>query len=272
MTTEAQPAWSVIVPYYNEVDFIQGTIESAIAQTGTSFRLILIDNKSSDGTEALCRRILAPHQTGNGGHVDVLYLQENRPGHLFALDKGFQAATTPLFATPYVCFWDADTVYPPHYLAEAERLLEDGRHVAAQAIDIYCDPESREGHVRRFRMRVTQRLLSRQGHVGSYGQCFRTDALRAAGGPMSKDWRYVLYDHELMQRIFHQGRATGSTDLWCLPSPRRGANAHVRWSLWERILYHLTPFAAKDWFFYRFLARRFDQRRMVQENLRVRDW
>ena len=89
---------------------------------------------------------------------------------------------------------------------------------------------------------------------------------------MSAKWPYVLYDHELMQRIFHQGSATGSTDLWCLPSPRRGANAHVRWSLWERILYHLTPFATKDWFFYRFLSRRFERRRMVQENLRVRDW
>ncbi|HEX7855597.1 MAG TPA: glycosyltransferase family 2 protein [Sphingobium sp.] len=260
--TEAQPAWSVIVPYYNELDFIEGTIRSAIAQAGTSFRLILVDNKSSDGTEDLCRRILA-----EAPQVDVLYLHEERPGHLFALDKGFSAVTTP-----YVCFWDADTVYPPHYLSEAERLLEDGRHVAAQAVDIYCDPESAEGKRRRLRMKATQCLLSRQGHIGSYGQCFRTAALRAAGGPMSADWGYVLYDHELMQRIFKQGNATGSTDLWCLPSPRRGANAHVRWTLWERILYHATPFALKDWFFYRFLARRFDRRRMVQENLRVRDW
>jgi len=34
----------------------------------------------------------------------------------------------------------------------------------------------------------------------------------------------------------------------------------------------VTPFAAKDWFFYRFLAGRFARRRMMQENLRVRDW
>ncbi|MFT3968281.1 MAG: glycosyltransferase family 2 protein [Sphingobium sp.] len=265
--TQAQPAWSVpkwsiIVPYYNELDFIEGTIRSAIAQTGTSFRLILVDNKSGDGTEDLCRRLLA-----RAPHVDVLYLREDRPGHLFALDRGFAEV-----ATPYCCFWDADTLYPPRYLAEAERLLSDGRHVVAQAIDVYCDPNSAGGKLRRLRMRATQRLLPRQGHVGSYGQCFRTDALRAAGGPMSRDWGYVLYDHELMHRIYKQGTGTGSTDLWCLPSPRRGANAHVRWSLWERILYHGTPFALKDWFFYRFLAGRFEQRRMVQENLRVRDW
>ena len=260
--TDARPAWSVILPYFDERDFIEGTIRSAIAQTGTSFRLILIDNKSSDGTEDLCRRILS-----EAPQIDVLFLREERPGHLFALQRGFDAVTTP-----YVCFWDADTAYPPHYLAEAERLLSDGRHVAAQAIDIYCDPHSPAGKRRRIRMTATRRLLSKQGHVGSYGQCFRTDALRDAGGPMSDGWRYVLYDHELMQRIYKQGRGTGSSDLWCLPSPRRGANAHVRWSLWERILYHATPFALKDWFFYRFLAPRFAQRDMVQENLRIRDW
>lgn len=260
--TQAEPAWSIIVPFYNELNFIEGTIRSAIAQAGTSFRLILVDNKSSDGTEELCRRLLA-----DAPQVDVLYLHEDRPGHLFALDCGFSAVSTP-----YACFWDADTVYPPHYLAEAERLLKDGRHVVAQAIDVYCDPESAEGKRRRTRMRLTQMLLGRQGHVGSYGQCFRTEALRAAGGPMSPGWGYVLYDHELMQRMYHQGKGTGSFDLWCLPSPRRGANAHVRWTLFERILYHLTPFALKDWFFYRFLAGRFEQRRMMQENLRVRDW
>lgn len=260
--TETAPDWSIIVPYYNERNFIEGTIRSAIAQTGASFRLILVDNKSDDGTEYLCRRILA-----EAPHMDVAYLREERPGHLFALDCGFAAVTTP-----YACFWDADTVYPPHYLAEAQRLLADGRHVVAQAIDIYCDPESAEGKKRRLRMRGTHKILKWQGHVGSYGQCFRTEALRAAGGPMSADWRYVLYDHELMQRIYKQGPGTGSYDLWCLPSPRRGANAHVRWTLFERIMYHLTPFPAKDWFFYRFLAGRFERRRMMQENLRVRDW
>ena len=259
------PAWSVIIPYYNELKFIRRTIESAIAQRGTSLRLILVDNQSDDGTEDLCRAILA-----DAPEIDVLYLREARPGHLFALDVGFAAVKAR--PTPYVCFWDADTVYPPHYLAEAERLLRDGRHVAAQAIDLYCDPMSAEGCLRRRRMVVTHHVLGKQGHVGSYGQCFRTDALVAAGGPRSVGWPYVLYDHELMQRIYKQGPATGSMDLWCLPSPRRGANAHVRWTLFERILYHLTPFAAKDWFFYRFLARRFDKRRMMQENLRVRDW
>lgn len=256
------PTWSVIVPFYNERKFIAGTIRSAMAQAGVRLRLILVDNASNDDTAALCREILV-----DAPELDVCHFHEARPGHLFALDRGWQAVTTP-----YVAFWDADTVYPPHYLAEAERLLASGRHAAAQAIDVYVEPLSPAGRLRRVRMRVTQMLLARQGHVGSYGQCFRTESLRAAGGPMSPHWGYVLYDHELMHRVYKVGSATGSRALWCLPSPRRGASAHVRWTLFERILYHIVPFRLKDWFFYRFLADRFAARGMVQQNLRIRDW
>lgn len=257
-----EPAWSVVIPYYNEAGFIATPIASALAQRGTSLRLILVDNRSDDGSEARARALLA-----DAHGFEVVYLHEETPGQNHALAAGFAAVTTP-----YVAFWDADTAYPPHYLAEAERLLAGSGAVAAQAIDLYCEPASLRGRLRRLRMRLTQLLLARQGHTGSYGQCFRSAALRAAGGPLSPGWPFVLYDHELMHRIFKQGRATGSLALWCLPSTRRAANAHVRWTLAERVLYHVTPFAAKDWFFYRFLADRFTRRRMVQANLRLRDW
>lgn len=257
-----QPRWSIIIPYFNEADFIATPVSAALAQAGTTVRLILVDNRSDDGSEARARACLAAHPG-----FDVVYLREDTPGQNHALARGFATVTTP-----FVAFWDADTSYPPHYLAEAERLISAGRAVVAQAIDVYTDPHSPAGWLRRLRMRLTQRVLARQGHTGSFGQCFRTAALAAAGGPLSPGWPYVLYDHELIHRVLKQGPATGSTALWCQPSPRRSANAHVRWTLFERVLYHLTPFALKDWFFYRFLTARFERRRMVQANLRKRDW
>lgn len=256
------PRWSIIIPYYNEAEFLTVPVSCAVAQQGTSVRLILVDNRSNDGSEDRARQLLAAHPA-----FDVVYLREDTPGQNHALARGFAEVTTP-----FVAFWDADTRYPPHYLAEAERLLAGTRNAVAQAIDVYAPPLGLAGKLRRLRMRLTQLVLSRQGHTGSFGQCFRTEALRAAGGPLSPDWPYVLYDHELIHRMLKQGPATGSMALWCEPSPRRSANAHVRWTLAERLLYHFTPFAAKDWFFYRVLASRFEQRRMVQANLRQRDW
>lgn len=259
---DGEPRWSVIIPYFNEAAFIATPIASALAQRGTTLRLILVDNRSDDGSEDRARQLLAASP-----ELPVLYLREETPGQNHALARGVGAVTTR-----YVAFWDADTAYPPDYLATAERLIDRGRFVAAQAIDVYSDPHGPAGWLRRVRMRLTQRLLARQGHTGSFGQCFLAETLRAAGGPLSPDWPFVLYDHELMHRVLKQGAVTGSMDLWCQPSPRRSANAHVRWTLLERALYHATPFALKDWFFYRFLARRFERRRMVQANLRKRDW
>ena len=258
----APPQWSVIVPYFNEREYIAGSVKSAMAQVGTGLHLILVDNASTDGSEAVARDLLA-------GRTDlkVSYLREEKPGQIVALETGFAAVDTP-----FTAFWDADTHYPPHYLAEAERLLSDGRHVVAQAADIYDPPDSMGAKITRLRLRATQMILSRNGHTGSFGQTFRTEALRKAGGPSSPDWPYVLYDHELMHRIFKVGRGTGSLSLWAAPAPRRQASSHVRWTLFERLMYAFTPFALKDWFFYSFLARRFEKRKMVQQNLRIRDW
>ena len=46
----------------------------------------------------------------------------------------------------------------------------------------------------------------------------------------------------------------------------------TRWTAGERLLYHVTPYALKDWLFYSFLAGRFDRRRMAHTNYRVQNW
>jgi glycosyltransferase involved in cell wall biosynthesis len=256
------PLWSIVIAYYNEREFIAQTLQSAVSQRGTTFRLVLVDNRSDDDTAGLCRAFLADHP-----EIDVRHVHEDRPGHAYAVEAGFA-----LVDTPFVAFWDADTVYPPGYLATAQRVLETGGAVLAQATDLYCPPHSLQGWLIRWRFRLTQIILSHQGHTGFFGICARTDALARCGGPMNAQWPWVLEDHELIHRLLRVGRGTGSIGLWCQPAPRRTDNAHVRWTLFERILYHAPPFALKDWFFYRFLAARFAARQMVQSNLRVRDW
>ena len=85
-------------------------------------------------------------------------------------------------------------------------------------------------------------------------------------------WPYVLKDHELVNRVSKHGRFGRSPDLWVLPSDRRGDRGGVRWTLMERVLYHVTPFWAKDWFFYRFLGPRLEGRGMRDTVLRKRGW
>lgn len=260
-TGRGEPRWSVVIAYYNEAAFIGRTLQSLAAQT-TPARLILVDNASSDGSEAVCREVMA-----RAPEIEVRYLHEARPGQLHALETG--SATVE---TEFVAFCDADTFYPPHYLARAETVLERPGTVAAMAVDLYGPMEAPHTRFRRIHLDLVPRLLKRQAHTGSFGQCLRTSAMRAAGGYSVARWPYVLFDHEFMHRLFRIGRARYHRDLWCMPAPRRVATSRTRWAIDERILYHVTPYALKDWFFYRFLARRFEKRRLSQLNLRTQDW
>ena len=257
-----EPRWTIVLPYFNEEAFIARTIEAAIALRGPAFRLVLVDNASTDATEALCRTLLM-----RAPHLEVEHVREARPGPSHALQAGFDRVRTP-----FVSFWNADTWYPADYLARAEAMLARPGVVAAMAIDLADGPQTLGGTVRRYQKRIASLVMKWQAHTGTFGQCFRTDTLRAAGGPRSEAWPWVLDDHELMQRVLKLGRSAYSADFWCMPSDRRSARAHVRWTLGERLLYHATPFRLKDWFFYRFLSRRFALRGMTTANLRVRDW
>ena len=117
---------------------------------------------------------------------------------------------------------------------------------------------------------IAPSVLRRQCHTGGAGQVFRTAALRRAGGFDATRWNYVLEDHEIIHRVHREGSMKYGARFWCAPSPRPRNRESIRWTLAERIVYHALAPVAGDWFFYRFLARRLDRRRMTSERIRER--
>lgn len=260
------PGWSIVIPYYNEASFLPRTLASIVSQTERPRELILVDNGSTDGSAAIAKEYMTAYPD-----IVTRLLDEPRPGQVNALEAGISAVTTEFVA---VC--DADTWYPPHHLALAGSQFERAGHdvVAMMSLGLSGDPHGPRAIARRWLYaHVISRLLRYQCHTGGYGHAFRTAALRAAGGYTTEHWSFVLFDHELMHRIFAQGRARYHADLWCVSSNRRKDRANTRWSLTERIVYHATPFALKDWFFYSFLRQRFAARNLSGLNLRdERGW
>jgi len=253
--------WSVVIPVFNERDYLSRTLRS-LARQQRRFRLIVVDNRSDDGSGELARRLI--EELGLDGEV----VFEPNPGAVPALARGLSRVETELVAT---C--DADTYYPRHYLEAAERLL-DARRDAAMASAWYVPPRASRGRAAAAALHQlgAARLLPRQAHNGAAGQCFRMEALRARGGYRLDIWPFVLGDHEIVHRVLKAGRQVWGRDLWCAPSDRRRDPDAVRWSLGERLLYHATPFALKDWYFYDFLRPRFERRGMDSARLRERDW
>ncbi|MBB3693998.1 glycosyltransferase [Sphingomonas sp. BK580] len=251
--------WTFVIAYYNEEAYLAATLASLAAQILRPFRLVLVDNGSTDASPTIARAFASEG-------IELVHLSEPRPGKIVALERAMPAITTE-----FVAFGDADTVYPPHYLATAQVALDaDPRVVAAMATDVPSDPV--KAHRKRRHNQLVSRLWPKQTHTGGFGQTFRTAALVTAGGYAERHWPYVLMDHEVMQRVVQQGRVVYPYDLWCVPSDRRGDRRRVRWTLAERLLYHFTPAAAKDWYFYRFLGPRLARRKLGHLNLREKTW
>lgn len=254
--------WSVVVPVFNEFEYLPRTLRSLAGQQ-VPFRLIVVDNGSTDGCIAVARDLA--RDLG----MDVTFLEEPMAGQVHALRRGIAAVETELVA---IC--DADTWYPPRYLAAAERLFDErGPGCVATAA---CLRPERPGRLRAgaslAHRLLAARLMPRQNHTSGAAHCFRIDTLRAAGGYDAAIWPYVLKDHEMMHRVLKLGTQAYHASFWCITSSRRGDRRSVRWTLAERLAYHLTPFSMKDAFFYRFLAGRFEARGQRDLVLRQRAW
>ncbi len=258
--------WSVIIPYYNEADFLPKTVASLVAQTVRPLQLIFVDNASTDNSTAIIQSMMIDHHD-----IEAIYLHEPQPGQISAMQTGLAHVTTEFVAT---C--DADTFYPPHYLKLSTAIFDATVEttVAVMAFGLNQGPERmREIFHRYIYAYVICPLLKYQCHTGGYGQTFRTSVLKTVGGYSTQHWRYILSDHEIMNRMFRFGESAYHPDLWCITSNRRTASVQTRWSLVERILYHVTPHALKDWFFYSYLEKRFAARQLDITNLRLeRAW
>ncbi|WP_188763197.1 glycosyltransferase [Sandarakinorhabdus glacialis] len=259
-----KPGWTMVIAFFNEERFLPATLASIAAQVMRPLTLVLVDNGSTDDGAAAARVWAA-------GQVDleVRVLREVTPGQVFGLAAGIAAVETE-----FVAIGDADTIYPPDYLVKAGAVFAATADVVAVfAHDSAGAPGSwRERWVRAGRDAVLLGVFRGQTYAGGYAHCYRTRALRAAGGYSPESWPYVLKDHELVNRVSKFGRFGRSPDLWVLPSDRRADRGGVRWTLFERVLYHATPFWAKDWFFYRFLGPRLEGRGMRDTALRTRGW
>jgi glycosyltransferase involved in cell wall biosynthesis len=250
--------WTVVIPFYNEYDFIADTLGCVARQT-VAARVILVDNGSTDGSAALavatCKLL----------HVPYELVSEPRKGKVAALEAGLVRVNTRFVAT-----WDADTHYPDHYLAHAQSLLE--RSGTAIAGAYYAAPDASRWRRLRTAMhkQLMSRVLLRQCHTGGAGQAFCTSALRAAGGFSAQQWNLVLEDHEIIHRVMRHGKMRYAHGLWCSPSSRVRDRAPAKWTVLEQLCYHAAMPVAGDWFFYRFLRPRLAARKLSSESLRER--
>jgi hypothetical protein len=115
------PALSVVVPARDEARTIEPALASLLAQDYPGLEVVLLDDRSTDGTSAIVDHLAASNPRITAVHLDEL--PAGWLGKVHALQRGFERARGD-----FVLFTDADIHFAPGALrravawAEAERL------------------------------------------------------------------------------------------------------------------------------------------------------
>jgi chlorobactene glucosyltransferase len=110
------PMISVVVPARNEADTIRQCVEDLLGQTYPNYEVIVVDDRSMDGTGAILEEILG-YAEGDRAPLRVIQgeeLPQGWAGKPYALIQGAQVARGE-----WLCFVDADTFGSPELLASA---------------------------------------------------------------------------------------------------------------------------------------------------------
>ena len=115
---------TIIIPNYNGLSFMEPCFEALDRQTTKDFKILVVDNGSTDGSvewlkEKQIPSIFLPENTGFSGAVNV----------------GIKAADTP-----YVILLNNDTKVAPHYVEALERAMDRSEKifsVSSKMIQMY---------------------------------------------------------------------------------------------------------------------------------------
>ncbi len=114
-----EPTLTVVVPAKDEVENIAGTLDALLAADYKGLRVVVVDDRSTDGTGAA----LDSYKAGYAGRValEVIHVTELPEGWLgktFALQVGTER-DTELGASEYVLYTDGDVLFSPSILRRA---------------------------------------------------------------------------------------------------------------------------------------------------------
>lgn len=134
---------SIIIPVYNEEDYLVGCLDAISHQTVAPDEVIVVDNNSTDSSLAVARR-----------YPFVKILHAKKQGVVYARDIGFDANTNDLIGRI-----DADTQLRPGWVAAVKQIMQDDTVAAATGPVAYFDmprPESNHWIDHQIRRRLFQ--------------------------------------------------------------------------------------------------------------------
>lgn len=116
------PRFSVVISVFNKEAFIGATLQSALDQSFQDFDVVILNDGSTDGSEAVIQQFLSDPR--------IRYYSEENKGAAAGRNYVIQKAKGD-----YIALLDADDLWKPGYLAEHNRLIEKYPNEAVFAVN-----------------------------------------------------------------------------------------------------------------------------------------
>lgn len=121
MPGEVTPGVAIITPTHNHERYLSACIESVLAQTYSSWEMVIVDDGSTDGTTAIAERFQDPR---------IRLLRHTESRGLLRLREAYQEALEATTA-PLIAVLEGDDTWPPDKLARQVPQFEDSEVVLA---------------------------------------------------------------------------------------------------------------------------------------------
>lgn len=206
MKDTRNPLVSVVIPAFNEEQFMTKALQSLAEQDFTDFELIVVDNDSTDKTSEIAELF--------GAKV----IHEHRRGVGYARQTGFLAARGAIIATT-----DADAILPPDWLSRiVDEFHKDKKLVAFGGLyNLYSGPLTARIALFYFAHPAwfLDKVFSGGWGLPGVNLSVRKDAFLQVGG--FKMYLALGEDAEISRRLKHVGKVWLDTRFRVQTSGRR---------------------------------------------------
>jgi glycosyltransferase involved in cell wall biosynthesis len=229
------PQVSIGMPVYNGEPFIRDALDSLLAQTFTDFELIISDNASTDGTEAICReyaakddRIRYVRQAENRGSTANFQFVLDEAGGEYFMWAAADDIKSSDFIEQNFCFLEANEDY---VLSVSPVKFEDRDFDKNQMGDFSIEDESFDIRMLKFftKWHANGRFYSLIRRQALLSSCPLPDYL---GG----DWMVVI-------NLLRLGRSKRISDGYVILGHQGESNTTNVFSKYNKnLIYFLLPF------------------------------
>ncbi|HBY67823.1 MAG TPA: glycosyl transferase family 2 [Flavobacteriaceae bacterium] len=159
----------IIIPAHNEEAYLEKTLQSLVSQTLLPKKIVVVNDHSTDGTQAIINQFTTSHSFIFG--IETTSKAKHEPGSkiIHAFNEGLESLDDNY---DVVCKFDADLIFPKNYLEKTARLFEENPNCGIAGG--FCYIQKKETWI--------LESLTNKDHVRGALKAYRKDCFKKIGG------------------------------------------------------------------------------------------